>query len=310
MPNPSISVCIPCYNSSESLPDLLRQLGDLLPTLAPDFEVIAVNDGSYDDTWDVLQKLATEYAWLKPLDLLRNYGQHNALLCAVRTATHPIIVTLDDDLQHPPDQIPLLLDKLDGCDVVYGYPEYEEQSAWRSAAATLTKVALSRFMGADIARRVGPFRAFRTELRDAFADYSGSFVSLDVLLTWASSRFGAVPTRHEPRTTGVSHYTFRKLATHALNMVTGFSILPLQIASVVGFAFCGLGVLLLLYVLSVQVISGTKVPGFTFLATSITLFSGVQLLALGVIGEYIARMHFQSMGKPSYAVRSSEEQAD
>lgn len=133
--------------------------------------------------------------------------------------------------------------------------------------------------------------------------YQGPFVSLDVLLTWATMRFVAVPVRHDPRSIGQSHYTFRKLVTHALNMMTGFSVLPLQFASLVGFGCTLFGLGVLGYVLGRYIALGGSVPGFPFLASIIAIFSGAQLFALGIIGEYLARMHFRMMERPTYVVR-------
>ena len=300
-----ISVLIPCYHSEHTVEELLGELDRELSHIADSYEIIAIDDGSADGTSNKLASLCEEYKHLRLIQLSRNYGQHNAILCGLRAARYPLCVTLDDDLQHPPQEIKKLITELQtgDYDVVYGYPQTEEQTMWRRVAATMTKLALSRFMGATIARRVGPFRAFRTHLRDAFADYSGSFVSLDVLLTWASLNFGSVPIQHNPRESGESNYTIKKLVTHALNLITGFSILPLQLASLLGFTFCGIGVLLLFYVLITYFVKGVEVRGFTFLATAIASFSGIQLLALGVIGEYVARIHFHTMGTPSYSIR-------
>jgi len=205
----------------------------------------------------------------------------------------------------PPEEIPKLLDKLaEGYDVVYGRPEKEQHGFWRDIASRVTKLALQTVMGAEIARNVSAFRAFRAEVCDGFADYRSPFVSIDVLLTWGATRFTSVPVRHDPRQGGVSNYTFSKLLVHALNMVTGFSIFPLQVASFVGFALTLFGFGLLVYVVGRYLIQGSSVPGFTFLASIICLFSGAQLFALGILGEYLARMHFRTMDRPPYVVRS------
>jgi undecaprenyl-phosphate 4-deoxy-4-formamido-L-arabinose transferase len=171
-------------------------------------------------------------------------------------------------------------------------------------ASQVTKLALQNAMGVEIARSVSAFRVFRTQLRDAFADYHGPFVSIDVLLTWGTTRFTAAPVRQDPRQRGVSHYTFRKLMTHALNMLTGFSTLPLQLASLMGFLLTLFGAGILVYVLARYFLGGNPVPGFPFLASVIAVFSGAQLFALGIIGEYLARMHFRMMARPTYIVRS------
>ena len=162
-------------------------------------------------------------------------------------------------------------------------------------------------MGAVTARKVSAFRVFRTELRDAFANYQGAFVSVYVLLTWGTTSFASISVRHEQRSIGASNYTFRKLVTHALNMMTGYSILPLQFASVVGFLFTLFGLGVLAYVIGRYIIEGGSVPGFAFLASIIAVFSGAQLFALGIIGEYLARMHFRMMDRPLYTIRAEAD---
>lgn len=303
-PEGGLSIVVPVYNSEESLPDLIDRLGKTLPQLAERFEVILVNDGSRDRSWQVIESLAESNPFVRGICLMRNYGQHNALLCGIRAARFPVTITMDDDLQHPPEELHKLLERLsEGCDVVYGTPETEQHGLWRDIASQVTKVALKSAMSVEVARDVSALRAFRTFLRDGFADYRGPFASIDVLLTWSTTRFASVPVRHEPRRVGQSNYTFWKLLTHAMNMMTGFSTKPLQMASVVGFAFTAFGFIVLLYVIARFLISGSVVPGFPFLASIIAIFSGAQLFALGIIGEYLARMHFRAMDRPTYAVR-------
>lgn len=301
---PGISVVIPVYNSEASLKDLVARLSEALPKVHPDHEVILVNDGSRDGSWQAICEAASRYPWIRGINLMRNYGQHNALLCGIRSACKEIIVTMDDDLQHPPEEIPKLLDRLEeGYDVVYGAPRSEQHGLWRNLASQATKVALQNAMGVENARHVSAFRAFHTNLRDAFARYGSPFVSIDVLLTWASNRFSVVFVQHDPRVHGPSTYTVRRLMQHAVNMITGFSVLPLQLASLMGFGFAIFGFIVLIYVIGRYLIQGGSVPGFPFLASTIAIFSGVQLFALGIIGEYLARMHFRLMEKPSYAIR-------
>lgn len=303
---PSLSIVIPVYNSEDSLPLLLERLETVLPTLAERYEAILVNDGSRDHSWERIQELQAQYPWMRGMCLMRNYGQHNALLCGIRAARHEMIVTMDDDLQNPPEEIAKLLAKLqEGFDVVYGPPEREQHGLWRDLASQMTKIALQNAMGAQTARQVSAFRAFRTQLREAFADYRSPYVSIDVLLTWASTRFAAVRVRHDERRLGRSNYTLRKLVIHALNMMTGFSILPLQIASIVGFVFMLFGVAIMFFTIGRYLISGGVVPGFSFLACTIAIFSGTQLFALGIFGEYLARIHYRTMSRPVYAVRET-----
>lgn len=307
-PVASLSIVIPVYNSAEGLPELIRQLGETLPRLAAAYELILVNDGSRDNSWQVISQLVAAHDWVRGFELMRNYGQHNALLCGIRAARYDIIATMDDDLQHPPTELPKLLSKLaEGYDVVYGVPEKQQHGLLRDLASEMTKMALRSSMGVDVARNVSAFRVFRTRVREAFFNYQGSYISIDVLLTWGTTRFAALKVRHDERKFGASNYNFRKLFTHALNMVTGFSTLPLQLASIIGFVFTVFGFLILVYVIGRYLIEGGIVPGFPFLASIIALFSGAQLFALGIIGEYLARMHFRMMDRPTYVVREEVE---
>jgi undecaprenyl-phosphate 4-deoxy-4-formamido-L-arabinose transferase len=302
----SVTVVIPVYNSQDTLLELAGRLDRVLRSLGSNSEMVFVNDGSADESWDRILTIARQFNGAVGINLARNFGQHNALLAGIRLARNDIIVTLDDDLQNPPEEIPLLLQELErsGLDVVYGVSTALGHEKWRNVASLVTKWALRSFMGAETARQVTAFRAFRATLRDAFRNYGGAFVSIDVLLTWGTTRFGSVPVQHSPRARGKSNYTFRMLLTHALNMVTGFSTLPLQIASYVGFAFTLFGLGVLAFVVGKYLWTGTSVPGFPFLASIVAIFSGAQLFALGIIGEYLARMYFRTMDKPSYSLRA------
>ena len=309
-PTRSISAIVPVYNSQNSLLALIARLEPILLQVSNDFEIILVNDGSRDSSWETIQKVAQNNRRVRGLNMMRNYGQHNALLCGIRAARKGLIVTLDDDLQNPPEEIPRLIEAIEtGYDVVYGYPEHEQHGFWRDLASQITKIALRSAMGVETARRVSPYRVFRTQIRDAFAEYRSPHVSIDALLSWGTTRFGAIPVLHDPRTVGVSNYTFQKLIRHALNMITGFTILPLQLSSVVGFGFTLFGLAVFVYVLLRFLIAGGSVPGFPFLASVIAIFSGAQLFALGIMGEYLARVHFRLMDRPPYTIRQEIEEA-
>jgi glycosyltransferase involved in cell wall biosynthesis len=301
-----LSVIIPVYRSELILPELVQRLEDVLRQTSSRYELVLVDDCSPDGSWEVICRLAQQHEWIHPINLMRNSGQHNALLCGIRAAKNEVIITMDDDLQHPPEEIPKLLAVLNqGYDVVYGTPQHEEHGLLRDLASLITKMTLQNVMGAEIARQVSAFRAFRAQVASAFAHYEGSFVSIDVLLTWGTSRFALTPVRHERRKQGHSGYTFRKLITHAMNMLTGFTTLPLQLASLIGFGFTLFGLGVLGWVLLRYFTYGDPVPGFPFLASIVALFSGAQLFALGIIGEYVARIHFFTMQKPPYVVRPS-----
>jgi glycosyltransferase involved in cell wall biosynthesis len=303
-----VSVIVPVHNGSETLGELVSRVAAVLTSAALPFEIIFVNDGSSDHSWAVLQRIVEERAFVRAVDLMRNYGQHNAILCGLRLARYDLAVTMDDDLQNPPEEIPKLLAELaSGFDVVYGVPSVRQHGFGRNLASEITKVTLSGAMGASAARNASAFRALRTKLRDGFAGYQGPWVFLDALLTWSTNRFGSVQVEHRARKAGRSGYSLRKLLKHGMNMMTGFSALPLQVASLIGFTFTFFGFAMLVYVVSRYFLNGHNVPGFAFLASMIAIFSGAQMFAIGIIGEYLARMHFRTMGQPSATIREIVE---
>ncbi len=300
---PVISIVVPVYRSESTIDELCRRVSATLNQLNLSHEVILVEDCGGDHTWPVCKGLAEADQHIKAIRLRRNYGQHNALLCGIRAASGDIVVTIDDDLQNPPEEIPRLLDQLNrGYDVVYGTPTQMETTRVRRWAGSFTKRSIRQLGGFDAASEASSFRAFRRELADSFDAFRYPHANIDVLLSWGTENFTSVPVRHDARTHGQSGYSTFKLIRHAINMITGFSASPLKVASLAGFGAGIFGFLLMLYVAGSFFLFGQQVPGFAFLASSVALFSGVQLFCIGIIGEYLGRLYFGSMGKPDYVV--------
>lgn len=303
----SLSVVIPVYNSQDSLAQLIARLQGVLPEISSSYEVVLVNDGSRDNSWAVICAEVEQHPFVKGVNLMRNYGQHNAILCGIRQANMEVIITMDDDLQHLPEEIHKLLEKLDeGYDVVYGSPASLPHSLWRNLFSRFTKRTLAYAMGVRTIRDIGPFRAFRADLRDAFANYQNPSVIIDVLLSWGTSKFASVTVNEDTRQIGQSNYNFFKLFGVALEILTGFSTIPLRLASLLGFIFTLLGLAVFIYVVVVFLTAGS-VPGFPFLASIIALFSGAQLFALGIFGEYLARIFDRNMDRPPYVIHEIEK---
>lgn len=300
----SVSVVIPVFNGAATVGEVVERGREVLGPLVAAYEFVLVNDGSADASWARIEELCASAPNVRGLDLSRNYGQHNALLAGIREARHEVIVTMDDDMQNPPEEIPKLLATLsEGCDVVYGEPVEKRQGAGRRFATRLVVHALG-MLGGKTAPMVSSFRAFRADLRDGFDDYTGPDVSIDGLLTWRTERFCSVPVIHNPRKQGRSNYSLVELVRHALTMITAFSTRPLRIATTLGFFVTLFGAGVFVYVLLRFLIEGHSVPGFPFLASIISIFAGAQLFSLGVIGEYLARMHVRVMARPSYSIRA------
>lgn len=306
-----ISVVVPAYRSPGTLELLCDEVEEHLSDLAGTIEIIFVDDGSGDGTWAEIQRLAAQRTHVRGITLLRNYGQHNALLAGMRSAVLPLVLTIDDDLQNPPRVVSRLLDELtDDIDLVYGRPAEEPHGFFRNIASRATKGLMATALGPDVYPRSSAFRLFRRDLIIAADSVQDPYISVDVLLSWATNRITDVTVEFDERSSGASGYTLRRLVRHAINMITGYSTRPLRWMSAFGLLCASAGFALLIWVLVRFMFGDIDVAGFTFLAAAITLFSGVQLMSLGVLGEYIGRMHFRSMGKPPYAIRSTTKDSN
>jgi undecaprenyl-phosphate 4-deoxy-4-formamido-L-arabinose transferase len=297
----NLSVVVPVYRGEGTIESLVDRLRDVLPQAAKKYEVILVHDGSPDQSWTVIEKLAKKYRWVIGIRLMRNYGQHNATLCGVRAAEYEVTVTMDQDLQHPPEEIPQLLKKLEeGFDVVYGAPRKLPQGFWRNLMTANIKRLLARVMGVPSVKNISAFRAFHTHLRDAFANFQGPSSTIDVLLSWGTSRFTSVQVDIAPARQ--SNYNFFALVKAAVLILTGYSTAPLRLASWLGFLMTLFGIGIFIYVLVIYFTVGS-LPGFPFLASVISIFSGAQLFTLGIFGEYLAHIFDRSMDRPSYIIQ-------
>lgn len=298
---PGVSIVVPVFRSLESLSPLVRRLHQVLSQV--EHEIILVDDGSPIETWNTVRLIADTDECVVGLRLGRNAGQHSALLAGVRASRFDVTVTIDDDLQNPPEEIPRLISKLaDDVDVVYASPRTSAQVGWRRISGRVTRRILAFFLGATSMSHASSFRAFRTNLREGFPGDLGPSVSLDALLSWSTSRFDWIEVEHQKRLHGKSNYSLRKLLTFAFDTATGYSTRPLKLALVQGFLTAFFGVAILMFVVVRSLFLGSSVPGFAFLASIISLFSGAQLITIGIIGEYLSRMHFRIMRKPTYVI--------
>lgn len=296
-----VTVVVPVFGDGRALPTLVERvfqsLGDEL------YELLLVDDGNPASTWAAIGDLASEHERVRGIRLGKNVGQHAAVLAGVMAVSSPIIVTMDDDLQHPPEDIPILLAHLDDSyDVVYGVPERVKRSMFRRFASRFARSTMAAALNAPSAENLTSFRAFRTELRNGFGGVHGRSVSIDALLAWSTDKFSVATVGHDERDFGRSTYGFRKLVRLAVDTATSYSTRPLRVAMYLGLVTVLVGMGLLANVL-IQYLGGSEAPaGFRFLAASVVVFSGVQLLMLGVIGEYLGRMHYRVMGSPPYRI--------
>ena len=305
MTDPTVTVVVPVFRGAPTIEELvartIRASAARGWTLA---ELILVDDHSPDGSWTIISRLVGQYPEVRGVSLARNAGQHAALLAGMSCAAGDVIVTMDDDLQHRPEEISNLLDALgDDVDLVYGQAQTEEHGWARNATSRVGKRFIGLAAASEFVKDISGFRAFRSWLVPALLRQSSQHPSVDVPLLWCTSRVVVAEVQMDKRMHGSSNYSVGMLFRHALTMLLGYSTLPLRIMSYAGMALGAVGAALLAYVLINFWAHGSSVPGFAFIGSMIALFSGVQLLAIGVIGEYLARLYGSSIGRPLFAIR-------
>ncbi len=301
-----LSVVIPVYRSSEILPRLASRLLAVLDATGLAYELVFVEDASPDKgaSWQALCQLREAHPdRIVAIQLMRNYGQHNAQMCGFRQARGNIVVTMDDDLQHPPEELPKLLDalKTGELDLVYGSYGEKQHSNWRNLGSNLVNTFYRLTFRSPIT--VTSYRAIRRQLVESTFTYNLNFTFIDGLFAWNTQRIGEVPIRHEERAAGKSGYNVIKLVTLAFNLFTNFSLLPLQVVSFLGFLAAGSGFLVAFYYLVQFLFQRIAVPGYASIIIAVLVLGGLQLLALGIMGEYLGRLHLNVNRKPQYTVR-------
>ena len=296
------SVVIPVYNSEAHLEELHQRICSVFDSSSETFEIVFIDDGSEDNSWSKLEALRDKDERVKIIQLMRNFGQHNALMCGFHHVEGEYIITMDDDLQNPPEEIPKLITKVkEGFDLVYGEYVSKKHSFIRNMGSSFIQLIYKRVF--KISNNFTTFRIMRKELLAHLLRYKRNYVFVDGLLVLHTANIGFVPVIHEERKQGQSGYSLAKLLKLSFNMITNFSIFPLQIVSLLGFFFAFLGFFMGAYFVSKKIFFGIPVEGFTSLIITVTIFSGVQLLTLGLIGEYIGRIHLNINQKPQYVIR-------
>lgn len=301
--SPLVSVVIPVYGGEKTIGPLVDGLRTMFARESMPYEIIVVCDRPRDNSWAVVQELSRTRPELRAYRLQRNFGQHPATLFGLRQARGEYIATMDEDLQHSPEDVPALLaasKEIGG--IAFGKFEAPQHGLWRNLTSAMAKWFLARYVGQEIASNASAFRVFPARLCRAFDHYRGERVAIDVLLSWSGAPIRTVPCPHAPRAEGHSGYTLRKLVAYLGDLLVGYSTVPLRMASLSGLAAVGLAALIGLYVVINWLRYGSAVPGFAFLAMAVAIFSGAQLLALGIIGEYLGRLYFNVLGKPQYFV--------
>lgn len=304
-PLPALSVIVPCYNEEASLDELHRRVTAVCRSaVGDDYELVLINDGSGDGTWPRLCALAARDPRLRCIDLTRNYGHQYAVSAGLSLSRGALVLLMDADLQDPPELLTAMMAKMaDGFDVVYGQRRSREgEGLFKRATAALFYRLLSRLSDVDIPKDTGDFRLMRRTVVDALNTLPEQHRFVRGMVAWVGFRQTAVPYDREKRRSGESHYPIWKMASLAVDAITSFSIVPLRlIVTLAGITFV-LSVLLMIYA-GVSWAFFHAVPGWTSLISVVLFLGSVQLLSLGIIGEYVGRTFIESKRRPAFLIR-------
>ncbi len=305
---PAVSVVVPVYYGARYLRDLYRRISQTLATVDGGFEVIFVEDGGKDESWDVLKELRREHPeHIKILRLSRNFGQHNALMCGFSVARGAVVVTLDDDLQFYPEDIPLLLQEIEkGFHVVYGYPAEKQHHSLRNLASLILQMLFRKIFGLPSGFRTSSFRALRGEIVREMLRYRTPFPHVSAMAMSITRNAASLPVRHAPRADGKSTYSFRKLLKLTFNLVIHYSSLPLEYSCLFGAVISLMSFCVGCWFLLKKLIWGVSPPGWTSLMVMLSLMTGTLLMVLAVIGEYLIRVLGEVSSRPQYVVVEKE----
>lgn len=298
------SVVIPVYNSARMLPELHRRLTTVMQGLGKPYEIIFVDDCGRDNSWHVLQELATGDTAVLAIQLMRNAGQSNATLCGLAHAQGGIIITMDDDLQHPPEEIPALIEALGpDVDVVMGVPKEKKHNWFRRLGSNVMHDINCYLLGKDRNLRFTSFRLMRRAVVDGLLSLRTLSPALGPMINSVTHRIINTTVKHAPRKEGRSGYTFRRLFSQTMSNLIGYSMLPLRLLAVMG----GVGIVLSVAfaaVLVIHYLQGGVVPGWTSIALLLVLISGFNFFAFAIIGEYVLRILQRVNATPQYFVRA------
>ena len=302
-PRLALSIVIPVYNGARSIGELVRAIEDL--RIEGGHEIVLVDDGSPDESFGICAALVENARVpITLVSLARNYGEHNAVLAGLRHTNGAHVITMDDDLQNPPEEIKRLLAfaQCSGKQVIYTYYEEKQHPAWRNLGSRFTDRVADFVLEKPKGLYLSSFRCMNAFVVREISRYEGPFPYIDGLILQVTHDIGRLRVQHLPRATGRSNYTLRRLMRLWVSMFVNFSVMPLRISTVAGFVFSGLGAIGGAMAIG-EALLYSPPTGWASLMAAVLLLSGVQLVILGLVGEYLGRLYLTINGKPQSVVR-------
>lgn len=302
----SVSILIPVYKNDGGLDELVKRIGTSMANsaYASNFELILVDDCSPDNSWEVIQRLAKEHAFVQGATLSRNFGQHNAIMAGLNLVSGQYVVLMDDDLQHPPEAIPNMVQELvAGADVCYTRYANRQHAAWKIAGSRFNDLMASWLLSKPKGLYLSSFKALKRGMVDQIRSHEGPFAYLDGLILDITRRIATVEIQHGTRAYGEGNYSLKKSISLWLRMVTGTSIVPLRMVTLMGALIALLGFFGAVFIVISNYLYPAESKGWASIIVTILLVSGFQTLFIGVLGEYLGRIHLRLNNKPQYLFR-------
>ena len=306
----SISVVIPAYNSALTIAELIKRLVPVLESITPDNEIILIDDDSPDTTWHVIQQITQEYSRVRAIQLMKNSGQAAATMCGLCMANKEIIITMDDDLQHQPGEIPALVKALEenpDVDCVFGVFNQKKHRGYRNAASAAIAMINRQAFALPHHVKTSGFRVMRRQLAREMVKRKTANPSIPALLLGCTRRVMSIPVTHAPRFAGKSNYTLARQFRMAFDNLCSATMLPLRLVSMCGMGLCLVSISLVIYYFFQYLFGVTKLQGWTTLVLMISFFSGTILFSLGILGEYLVRVLREVSHEPPYVIRQQRK---
>jgi len=299
-----LSIVVPVYRSAKCLPELARRIELEVGPHFDSFELILVNDCSPDDSWDVITRLAEQYAFITGVNLRKNVGQDNAIMCGLQKCCGDVVVIMDDDLQHDPADIPALYRKTQqGYDVVYAHFEQKQQAAWKNLGSRFADRVAVLLLDKPPHIYMSPYKAIRREVVDQLIKYDGPFTYVDGIIFTITSNVTQIPATHRLRFVGAGNYNLVRSIRVWLKLATSFSVIPLRIVSVLG-GIIALFSFVMGFVFIIQALWFERpVEGWPSLIVTVFFLGGIQLIGIGAVGEYIGRIYITLNKYPQFTVK-------
>jgi glycosyltransferase involved in cell wall biosynthesis len=298
-----ISIIIPVYNSALSLPSLFEDIQQVLKDNFNEYELILVNDNSLDNSWKIIEEICKKHTWVKAIDLRKNVGQHNATFAGLKMCIGETIVTIDDDGQNKPSDIVNLHNKVKGgFDVCYANYRVKKHNLFRRLGSLLNNFFVTILFKKKINLTINAFRCFNKEIKNEIIKTKSPYIYIDGIILSLTNNITKEFVDHKDRKFGKSNYSFSKLINLWIIVATGYSIVPLRVASFLGIFFSILGFLFSIWVILQTTLYG-DVPGWASLIIVVLILGGLQLLSLGIIGEYLGKSYLTLNQQPQFSIK-------